>query len=62
MLQQLAAGNQDKVNELMPLVYQELHDRAQRQLYGERAEHTINPTALVHEAYLKLVQQEDLTN
>lgn len=60
MLQQLAAGNQDKVNELMPLVYQELHDRAQRQLYGERADHTINPTALVHEAYLKLVQQEDL--
>ncbi len=45
----------------MPLVYDELHNLAQRQLRGERAGHTINATALVHEAYLKLVDQDQVS-
>jgi RNA polymerase sigma factor (TIGR02999 family) len=39
----------------MPLVYQELHTLARRFMQGEREGHTLQPTALVHEAYLRLV-------
>jgi RNA polymerase sigma factor (TIGR02999 family) len=39
----------------MPLVYSELHAIAGRHLRGERPEHTLQPTALIHEAYLRLV-------
>jgi RNA polymerase sigma factor (TIGR02999 family) len=42
------------VDRLMPLVYRELQALAQRQLQRERPGHTLHPTALVHEAYLKL--------
>ena len=45
----------------MPLVYDELYAMAQRQLRGQRAGHTLNTTALVHEAYLKLVNQQQAT-
>lgn len=51
------AGDDDVFNRLFPLVYQELRLIAHRQLGGERAEHTLGTTALVHEAYLKLVDQ-----
>ena len=44
-------------NRLMPLVYDQLRELAQRYLARERADHTLQPTALVHEAYLKLVNQ-----
>lgn len=44
-------------HDLVPLVYDELHAIAQRQLRRERESHTLNTTALVHEAYLRLVQQ-----
>jgi RNA polymerase sigma-70 factor (ECF subfamily) len=57
MLGQLSDGNQQVVNALMPLIYEELHRMAERQLRGERANHTLNSTALVHEAYMKLVDQ-----
>jgi len=50
-------GNQDALNRLMPLVYSELHALAARQLRRERSEHTLQSTALVHEAYLRLVDQ-----
>ena len=43
---------------LIPLVYQELRQLAHRQLAGERRGHTLNTTALVHEAYFKLVDQQ----
>lgn len=43
----------------MPLVYDELHRRASRYMRQERAGHTLQPTALVHEAYLKLVGQRE---
>jgi RNA polymerase sigma factor (TIGR02999 family) len=61
MLQQLSAGNRDVVDALMPLVYDEMHGMADRQLRRERANHTLNATALVHEAYLKLVDQTRVT-
>src|SRR5690242_17651248 len=50
-------GNQDALNQLMPLVYSELHALAARQLRRERTEHTLQSTALVHEAYLRLIDQ-----
>jgi RNA polymerase sigma factor (TIGR02999 family) len=45
------------VNQLLPLVYDELHKLARGYFRRERGEHTLQPTALVHEAYLKLVDQ-----
>jgi RNA polymerase sigma factor (TIGR02999 family) len=50
-------GEQDALEELLPLVYGELRRIAGRQLRGERREHTLAPTALVHEVYLRLVDQ-----
>jgi RNA polymerase sigma factor (TIGR02999 family) len=49
-------GNREALNELLPLVYDELRAIARRKLRYERDGHTLNTTALVHEAYLKLVQ------
>lgn len=57
LLGQLTGGNRDVVNELLSRVYDELHRMAENQLRRERAGHTLNATALVHEAYLKLVDQ-----
>ena len=50
-------GNVDALNELFPLVYDELRRLARSRRRAERSDHTLNTTALVHEAYLKLVQQ-----
>jgi len=50
-------GNQTALNELLPLVYAELRRVAARQLRDERADHTLQPTALVHEVYMRLVDQ-----
>ena len=52
-------GDQAALEKLMPLVYQELRRLASNYLRRERAEHTLQPTALVNEAYLKLVEQRD---
>lgn len=46
-----------RADELMPLVYDELHSLAERYLRRESAGHTLQPTALVNEAYLRLVDQ-----
>src|SRR5260370_31203444 len=46
---------------LVPLVYDELRAMAHRQLQRERRDHTLTTTALVHEAYLKLVDQKRAT-
>lgn len=54
-------GDQDALNKLIPLVYDELHRLASRHLRHERPGHTLQTTALVHEAYLKLVDQRNLT-
>ena len=50
-------GDAVALNRLLPLVYDELRRIARRQLRSERPDHTLNTTALVHEAYLKLVDQ-----
>lgn len=51
------AGDRDAFDRLMPLLYDQLKRIAEGQLRNERAGHTLNPTALVHEAYLKLANQ-----
>jgi RNA polymerase sigma factor (TIGR02999 family) len=50
-----AAGEPRAAAELLPLVYAELRKLAAARMAAERADHTLNPTALVHEAYLRLV-------
>ena len=50
-------GDQEALERLMPAVYQELHKLAEIQLVGERPDHTLQPTALVNEAYLRLIDQ-----
>lgn len=57
LLLELGQGDESAFGELLPLVYDELHGLAHGRLRGERAGHTLNTTALVHEAYLKLVDQ-----
>jgi RNA polymerase sigma factor (TIGR02999 family) len=49
-------GNQDALDKLTPLVYGELHRLAHHYMAGERTGHTLQSTALVNEAYLRLVQ------
>ena len=56
LLDNLARRDYQALDRLVPLVYDELRRVAHRQLYAERAEHTLDTTALVHEAYLKLVR------
>ena len=58
LLDKVAAGEQDALRELIPLVYSELRRLAAAYLRREREGHTLQPTALVHEAYLRLVDQE----
>ena len=50
-------GDRDALDKLLPLVYDQLHRLADRQLRRERRGHTLQPTAVVHETYLKLVDQ-----
>lgn len=54
----LAHGDAGAHDRLFPLVYDALRDLARRELRRERPDHTLSATALVHEAYLKLVQLE----
>ena len=53
-------GDRRALDRLLPLVYAELRRVATRQLRRERAGHTLQPTALVHEAYLRLVEQRNV--
>jgi len=55
LLSRVSAGDNDAVDRLFPLVYQQLRNAAEAVLRSERPGHTLQPTALVHEAYLKLV-------
>jgi RNA polymerase sigma-70 factor, ECF subfamily len=57
LLTQLADGDQEAASQLVPLVYSELRRMAARYMRRERVDHTLQTTALVHEAYLKLVEQ-----
>lgn len=60
LLQAWTAGNPDAEQELLPLVYDELRRRAAGQLRRDRKGHTLQPTALVHETYLRLLGQRDV--
>lgn len=54
------AQNKTELDELMPVVYDELRRLAQKYLSRERAGHTLQTTALVHEAYLRLINQKSV--
>src|SRR4051794_7363415 len=58
LLQQFANGDQSALNRLMPLVYAELHRLAEGYLRQERTGHTLQPTALVNEAYVRMLGQQ----
>lgn len=58
LLIDLSDGNREALDQLIPLVYAELRRIANRQLGRERPGHTLDSAALVHEAYLKLVNQD----
>lgn len=60
LLNQLNSGKDEALEQLMPLVYDELRGMARQQLRFERQGHTIQPTALVNEAYLKLINQHNI--
>src|SRR5262252_1985218 len=57
LLGEVGRGDRGAMNQLLPLVYDELHNLARSYFRRERGEHTLQPTALVHEAYLRLVDQ-----
>jgi len=60
MLIELTEGNQEVVNQILPHIYDELRRLAGGYLRRERSDHTLQPTALVHEAYMKLVDQKQV--
>jgi RNA polymerase sigma-70 factor, ECF subfamily len=56
LLEQFAGGDAAALDRLFPVVYEELQRVAHGQMYGERGGHTLDTTALVHEAYMKLIR------
>ena len=60
MLRQWSGGNREVLEDLMPLVYDELHKQAARFLDRERRDHTLQATALINETYLKLIDQREV--
>jgi RNA polymerase sigma factor (TIGR02999 family) len=60
LLQDWSVGNREALDKLLPLVYNELRRLAHSYLTHERPEHTLQTTALVHEAYLKLIDQHSV--
>jgi RNA polymerase sigma factor (TIGR02999 family) len=60
LLQDWSQGNREALDRLLPVVYEELRRLAHRYLTHERPEHTLQTTALVHEVYLKLIDQRSV--
>jgi len=58
LLLRWSRGDQAALDQLMPVVYEELHKLAHSYLRRERSDHTLQPTALINEAYLRLVKQD----
>jgi RNA polymerase sigma-70 factor (ECF subfamily) len=56
LLRRMAAGDERAAEALLPLVYHELHHLARQLMRGERANHTLQATALLHEAWLRLAE------
>src|SRR5262245_1217209 len=53
-------GDETALNELIPLVYDELRRLARSYMKGERSDHTLQTTALIHEAYLRLIDHKGM--
>ena len=60
LLNQWSNGDAEVLDDLLPLVYKELRRQASSYLRRERSNHTLQPTALINEAYLKLIDQSDV--
>lgn len=60
ILSRLADGDGHAADELLPLVYEELRSLAAAFMRAERTGHTLQPTAIVHEAYMRLVQSQNM--
>ncbi|MBI1826187.1 MAG: sigma-70 family RNA polymerase sigma factor [Planctomycetes bacterium] len=60
-LQQLVAGDLSAADRLLPVVYDQLRSLADRMLRGGRPDHTLQPTALVHEVFLRMVHDDQRT-
>lgn len=60
LLQDWSVGNREALDKLLPLVYNELRRLAHSYLTHERPDHTLQTTALVHEAYMKLIDQRSV--
>lgn len=54
LLRRLGRGDEQAAAELLPMVYERLHELARGYMVGERENHTLQPTALVHEAWMRL--------
>ena len=61
LLQAWSAGDEEALDKLTPLVYDELHRTARRYLAGEGSGNTLQPTALINEVYLRLVDFRKIT-
>jgi RNA polymerase sigma factor (TIGR02999 family) len=59
LLGEMGRGNEDAANQLLPLVYDELRRLARSYFRRERSDHTLQPTALVHEAWFRLAGQRE---
>ncbi len=60
LLSKAQSGDRESLDELLPIVYNELRIIAKSKLKGERADHTLQATALVHEAYMRLLEQTEV--
>ena len=60
LLQRVRVGEAHAADELMPLIYRELHVAAERYMRRERVNHTLQPTVLVHEAFLQLASTDQV--
>lgn len=60
LLSEMSKGNASAAERVVPIIYEELKRLARRYMRRERSDHTLQTTALVHEAYLKLVGQESV--
>jgi RNA polymerase sigma-70 factor (ECF subfamily) len=61
LLQAWSAGDEEALEKLLPLVYEELHRSARRYMAGERSGHTLQTTALINEVYLRLAHFQQIS-
>ena len=60
ILNEFGSGDRSAAAELLPLVYEELRSLAAEHFRGERPDHTLQPTVLVHDAYLRIMEHSSL--